>query len=377
MFKVPQVLTRRERWLIGGFVVVAGVAALVGVRYGRVALFGTSAFVPAPAVIPTTTAQITAALGRNDFAGAIAGADAQLAKDPNNAEALLLKAGALAQQGSLTFNEQTYARQAIAAAQRALGVDASSSEAWRIIGYANEIMQDYPEAHKDYAQSLAFNPQNAVTKFDDAHAWDLQGDRVKAEAGYRAALALAPNLDQAHMGLGRILMAKGDQRGARAEFVQAAALARNIRMRAEADYSAGIVTHALGDDPSAERYLLGATGADASYPLGWAGLGTVLFSKAMSTTSPVSADQRLALVQESLADHDKAIKLNPNQTIAHIQFAAEFAVIGQADQALQILEKTKSIVPNDITLSAPDKAAALRRIAGAESNIKALKDVGY
>ena len=323
------------------------------------------------------TQPIVDAFNKNDFAGAVAQADAQLAADPNNIRALLLKAGTLAQQGSLTFNERTYALQAIDIAHQVLALDPKNDEAWRIIGYANEIMQHYGEAHAAYNQSLAFNPHNVMTLFDNAHAWDLQGKLDQAETGYRAALALAPDLDQAHMGLGRVLTAKGDTDGAISQFTQAAASTKNVRLRAEATYSAGILIQSRGDTKTAEQYMRNATTIDPSYPLGWAGLGTVLFTKAMSTSSPMNETDQQAAVQESLTDLDKAIKLNPNQTVAHIQFATEFALIGHADDAINILEKTKRIVPGDITLNATDKAATLQHINAVENNIKALKQVGY
>ena len=373
-----KLVTKNERQLLVvffGLVVVA--LGLLGVRrWGLPFLQRPGASSVATSTIPTTTEQITAAFNRNDFAGAIAGADGQLARNPNDVDALLLKAGTLAQEGSLTFREKEFGAQAIAVAQQALGIDAFSSEAWRIIGYANEIMQNYREAHKDYAQALALDPHNVTAMFDDAHSYDLEGNLVAAEAGYRKALQLTPDFDQAQMGLGRVLMAKGDKKGALAAFAHAAAVSKNARLRAEATYSAGIVYQSQDDTATAEKYMNAATALDPSYPLGWAGLGTVLFAKAMSTTSPLSNADSLAAVQASLADLDKAIKLNPNQTIAHIQFATEFALIGQGEQAIQILEKTKAVVPNDITLSAADKAATLKRIDAIEAHIKAVQ-AGY
>ena len=77
-----------------------------------------------------------------------------------------------------------------------------------LIGYSNEIMQNYPAAHDAYAKTDD-GPLDALTIGQQAHAYDLQDEIAKAEAGYRAALAIDPALDQAQVGLARVLLTQG------------------------------------------------------------------------------------------------------------------------------------------------------------------------
>jgi cytochrome c-type biogenesis protein CcmH/NrfG len=117
----------------------------------------------------TSTSIVSAvtAFNQNDFATAIADSDTLLASDHNNIDALLAKAITLAQKGSIEFKEAEYGTQAIVVAQQALAIDPKNSEAWRIIGYANEIQQKYDEAHTAYAKSIALNPKNVAAISDD------------------------------------------------------------------------------------------------------------------------------------------------------------------------------------------------------------------
>ena len=97
-------------------------------------------------------AQSYQAFDNNDLDGALAAAESVLSNNPNDIPALLAKASALAQRGSLEFKEKEYGPQAIEVARQVLALDASNSEAWRLIGYSNEIMQNYPAAHDAYAK---------------------------------------------------------------------------------------------------------------------------------------------------------------------------------------------------------------------------------
>ena len=310
------------------------------------------------------------AFNQNDLNGAVTYADNVLARDPSNVAALLSKATALAQQGSLTFKEQEFGAQAIAVAQQALAIDPKSDEAWRIIGYGNEIMQKYDDAHAAYAQALSLNPKNAAAISQDAHAWDLQGNAVKAEAEYRAALTIDSSLDQARMGLARIDVQNGKPDEALALFSALSVNAKNARHRAEGAYSAGVLAGARGDTAASESFMRTATIQDPSYALGWAGLGAVLFSNALATPTKHTLAERNELISQSFVALQWAIELNPNQSSAYFQLGSELATVGQKTAALKILNEAARIVPDDITLSAPEKTAVSAKISAVIQVIK-------
>lgn len=301
------------------------------------------------------------AFNNSDFKTALYMADSVLANDPHNVDALVNKATIIAQEGSLEFNEREMGQQSITIAQQALAINPNSDEAWRIIGYANEIMQEYPTAHDAYTKSLAINPNNVLTISQEAHAYDLQGELDKAEAGYRAALAIDPNLPQAMMGLARILLQKGDIKGALTLFTTVSHTASNVRLRAEAAYSAGMIASAMKDTGQAAQFMNLSTSIDSTYPLGWVGMGAVAFDQAIDTSSTLSETQRNNLITSSFESLQRAMSLNPNQSAAYLQMGVEMAAIGKADIAKKLLQETGMIVPNDITLSASDKESFLKR----------------
>jgi tetratricopeptide (TPR) repeat protein len=311
-------------------------------------------FAPNPAK-STESRAVTASFNDNDFSGALSHIDSQLLQNPNDADLLIQKASTLAQEGSLTFKEQEYGQQAIQLAQQALAINPQSDEAWRIIGYANEIMQNYPAAHEAYQKSLAINPNNAATISQEAHAYDLQGDLQKADAGYRKALSIDPGLDQASMGLARIDVSEKDYAGALALYEQTAQATQNHRLKAEALYSAGVILGAQGDHAQAEQLMQTAITIDPAYPLGFVGLGTEQFALAIASSSQLSAQDRSYLVAASFDSLRQAIALNPDQASASLQLGLELAAVGQKDTALKAFEAAKSAAVNDITLNAIDK----------------------
>ena len=307
-------------------------------------------------------APVVDAFNKNDFATAIAQSDTLLASDPNNIVALLAKATTLAQEGSINFKEAEYGAKAIAVAQQVLAIDPKNSEAWRIIGYANEIQQKYTEAHTAYAKSIALNPKNAAAISDDAHAWDLQGNAAKAKAGYTQALAIDPTIDIANLGMARVLIAEKNSQAALPFINRVIATSQNIRFKAEADFMEGSIETSLHNHTAAQSLFEQATTVDPSFPLGWFGLGRELFAQASDASLTLSTTQRNALAKQSIQDFIQATNLNPNQSIAYMQLGMELIYIGQKDNGIKALQNAAIVVPNDITLSTNDKKTILAQI---------------
>jgi superkiller protein 3 len=307
------------------------------------------------------------AFNANDLDGALAQLDAQLAAAPRDVTLLVQKSFALAQKGSLEFKEAEYGPQAAAVAEQAIGIDANSSEAYRALGYANEIQQKYDEAHAAYEKAVALDPKNALALFGDAHAYDLQGDLARAEAGYQAALAADPKSWQANLGLGRIYNANGDASAALAAFKAAYADAKNVHDQAQAAYSVSMLLLAGTDIASARSYSEQATALDPSYPSAWFGLGTVLYAQAVAVSPSagpaLSAQERASLMLDSVQALQKATALNPNQSVAYFQLGEDLYVMGKRDFALAALKQAAAVAPADITLSAPEKDGLLKQVA--------------
>lgn len=320
-------------------------------------------------------ARALVAFDANELDSALALADEVLAKDPDNVKALLFKATVLAQKGSLEFKEAEYGTQALALAEKALTIEANNPEAWRLIGYSHEIMQQYEEAHAAYARAIEIDPDNPLVIAQDAHAYMLQGNSDKAEAGYRRALALDPTLEAAGIGLARSLAGYEEIDDSIAQYESIVQTSRNVRLQAEAAYSAAMLYRVKDDIENAEKYMSLATTLDSSYALGWMGLGGVKFTQSLNLSpDQKNYEEKKRLVTESFGYLQKAITLNPNQAAAHFQLGIQLIAIGNFDQGIEILEKTKTVVPNDITLPASEKTSMLQRIDSAIESARKMQE---
>lgn len=299
----------------------------------------------------------------NNFVSGLAHYEHALASEPTNITLLLGKAALIAQQGSLNFDEERAARETIDIAQQVLALDPKNSDAWRLIGYAHEITQDYSAAHGAYAKSLELNPDNALTISQQAHAYDLEGRVAKADAGYRAALALAPDLDQALALRARSLVRSGRVTEALTTFERIAQHAKNVRIRAEALYSMGALLSAEGNHADAEQRFNSAIAADATFPLAYVGLASQEFLRANSQA--ITKTERAALVRSSFTHLQRALQLNPLQSVAAYQLGFQSMLLGNRDAARHIFKSARIAAKRDVTLSAPEKTTVLKEIDSA------------
>jgi tetratricopeptide (TPR) repeat protein len=326
---------------------------------------------------PTKPPRVTnphAALTSGDLDGALTQIDQILAANPKDVQVLIIKSLALAQKGNTLSKQSVYGPQAADAANQAIALDGMSSEAYRALGYANEIQQKYVEAHAAYQKAIALDSKNANALYGDAHAYDLQGEAVKAEAGYKAALALDSKLYSAYLGIGRAENAQGNASAAIDAFKQVYNYDQNTRDKSEASYSIGMLLMAQGPDQVnlARGYFEKAIYFDPSYPSAYVGQGIVLYAQATATSTGAtlaSADIRSKLLLSSASALQKALKLDPNQTVAYMQLSLTLLGLGQKEAALGALTSAKQALPHDITLSASEKAATLNQIASLSAQI--------
>ena len=323
-----------------------------------------NAAVPAGSV-PSVT-QVYQEYDNNDLTDALTTVNSILATDPNSIQALLAKADVLEQIGSLDFQETQYGQQAIQVAQQVLTIDPNNSDAYRLIGYAYEIMQQYPQAHTAYQEAITLDPTNALAVAGDAHVYDLEGNMTQAKPEYEAALKLDPTSTEAEEGLARADVYAGDLSDALTLYTQIANTPGNAEERADAAYSAGQVDESMGDYTDAQTFFTSSTTLDPTYAPGWTGLASEIFRQAVATSTTLSGDERSALAQQSMSDLQKAINLDPNESLASFDLAGELAAVGQTQSAIVILKALQGgIVENDITLSADSKTAMMQKVTTA------------
>ncbi len=294
------------------------------------------------------------AFNRNDFKTASDIVDIKLLANENDFNSLLIKAKLLAQQASLTFKEKELGDQALVYINKALSINASSSEALTIKGYIYEIQQDYTKAHMYYDMAIKLDPNNVDAISKKAHAYDLMGDMVNAEKLYEQ--ALAKDLDQSYIAVqySRLLLSKGKVEEAKALLLKNVESIKNLRSKAEAYYLLGNFYQENTYQEAANTYFTKSKDTDPSLPMAYVGLAQEKFKEGMSTSKTnkqLAADQ----MNEALSFLEIALKLNPNQSLASLELARQMFAISNSTFGMKVLQSLKLNIGKDITLSKGDK----------------------
>jgi tetratricopeptide (TPR) repeat protein/SAM-dependent methyltransferase len=116
-------------------------------------------------------------------------------------------------------------REALAAYERALSLDAGDSNVHVNLGYLRFELGDIGAAIVHYRRATELDPGNVMAHNNLGNALHAQGNAAAAEAAYRQALRLAPQFALPHHNLGMLLRAEGRPDEAVACFRTAARLA--------------------------------------------------------------------------------------------------------------------------------------------------------
>jgi Tfp pilus assembly protein PilF len=157
-----------------------------------------------------------------------------------------------------------------------------------------------------------------------------EGNPDEAEARYRRALALKPDLTEAHLNLGLVLAARGGLEEAIQEF-RIAALDPDFAHRDLAHDNIGQLRLERGDLDGAERSFREAVAINDRWPRSQANLGQVLYLKG-----------DLPGAAESLA---AAIRLDPRHVEARYRLALTFIRMGRRAEAVAELRSVVRMAP--------------------------------
>jgi tetratricopeptide (TPR) repeat protein len=291
----------------------------------------------------------------NRLDDAIAKADENLLRDPNNVDFLIAKAIATAQKGSLTFQEKELGSQAVTIANQAVRLDSKNSEAYRVLAYAYEIQQDYANAHENYQKALGYDPKNVAALYGDGHSYDLEGDSKKAAEKYQAALVVNGSFSPAYVGIARIALQGNNPEKALGMYQKSIEYTNNDRVKSESASAMALIYLGKGDVENAMNYSKQAIEFDVTYSTAWYVQGTTLFVDSFNKKKYPEIGTRNEMIKQSLENLEKAVQLNPNQAAAYLQIGTELSALGRADGAAVIFEKGLKMIEKDITLSASDK----------------------
>ena len=343
------------------------ISAIVVFVVAVAALLYFGGIISAPPQVDTSAFdEMGADFNQNNLTGVIDTADAVLKTDGKNVEALLASAIAWAQRGSLEFKEAEYGVKAIELANQVLAIDPNNAEAYRIIGYANEIQNKFQDALAAYDTSLRLLPDNALVDNQIGHTYDLMGDMAKAKENYIKANSITNDIDQVHMNLGRVYAREGNIEAAVTEFEMALVLAENARLKAEIFYTLGNFKVQSNDITTAMEYMEHSVAADPEYPLAYVGLGKVQFLQVGAIKDKEAGIKHLA---GAIADLNVAIDKNPNQTIAYMIKGKIYAMVGDIEEARKNFTSALEVVERDITLVGSERDNAKKE---AEAALKGL-----
>ena len=343
------------------------ISAIVVFVVAVAALLYFGGIISAPPQVDTSAFdEMGADFNQNNLTGVIDTADAVLKTDGKNVEALLASAIAWAQKGSLEFKEAEYGVKAIELANQVLAIDPNNAEAYRIIGYANEIQNKFQDALAAYDTSLRLLPDNALVDNQIGHTYDLMGDMAKAKENYIKANSIKNDIDQVHMNLGRVYAREGNIEAAVTEFEMALVLAENARLKAEIFYTLGNFKVQSNDITTAMEYMEHSVAADPEYPLAYVGLGKVQFLQVGAIKDKEAGIKHLA---GAIADLNVAIDKNPNQTIAYMIKGKIYAMVGDIEEARKNFTSALEVVERDITLVGSERDNAKKE---AEAALKGL-----
>lgn len=301
-----------------------------------------------------------------DIDAAIAKSEAMVSSNQTDVGALLLLAASYAEKGSISFSEENYGQRAIDTANKALAIDPNNSEAYRIIGYANEIMERYDEARRNYDKAIALDPKNSQAMSNKGHSYDLQGDLQNAGAWYDKALAINPNDEHALLNKARILARQDKSEEALDILDYMLDVVKNTRFLAEADqlYAFVLINQKEPDYEGAEEAITESLSYDDGVPQSWVMLAMIKLHNTINLATKSELDAALNEVDAAI---EKALAINPNQASAYYIASKVAATRGDAAKAETLRKKALQTIPLDITLGAAEKADFIATI---EASIK-------
>jgi Flp pilus assembly protein TadD len=303
-----------------------------------------------------------------DIEGAIVGAENLVLNDPDNIEALLALAIAYAEKGSVFFEENLYGEKAIQTAKQVLLKDPNNSEAYRVIGYANEIMGKYDEARINYDKAISLDPKNSQAYSNKGHSYDLQGDLKNAELWYDKALAVNPKDEHALLNKARVLLRNLSFDESKSVLGNLFSSSNNKRMLAEGYQILAFIELNKKDRDTDASYdaIEKSLSYDSSMPQAWVFLG---FLDLITLFDNETEGDMIASIQDIKSFANKALAINKNHAAAYYLLSQMALVEGDSVSEDRYRKLAIEAVPLDITLGKLEKEALLEELQAEFSKI--------
>ncbi len=265
---------------------------------------------------------------------------------------LIQLANAYAQKaGFSTSSQSEYAQKAIDAANQVLTINPQVAEAYRVRGYAEEILNMYGEAEKNYSKAIEIAPTFALAHANRGHLYELSGDRQKAFADYNKAISLEPDNELATFNLGRYYFTEGDLDQSSIFAKRVIRLSeKNIRLKSSAYELLGNIE--LASDKGSTTVAIDDFGKAVAIDPSYA--GPYLYRAFASIIATQNEKVTPKLNPSILSDIEKGISLNPIEAKAYFYMGLYYYATDKK-MAKESFEKALALIDQDVTLVGDDK----------------------
>jgi tetratricopeptide (TPR) repeat protein len=260
---------------------------------------------------------------------------------------------------------------AIEALTKAVGLDSQNAEAYRLLGYAHEIKEEYSKALEYYDIALGLDAQNADILTSRGHMHELTGDYGKAEKDYEAALAVDSVDSLALINLAGIYIATDRTAEYDIELMlnQAFKNTSDSRIAAEVFNLMGTLYVEEGDQQKARSAFQESLLYDSRLTASWMGRAFADVELLADVTDDAVFGQMMGSITEAI---DSALFLNKDQTTAYMLQGIIAGTYG-ADPAVEkaLYEQALGAIDKDITLNKARKTEMRTRIQSLMAEIDA------
>ncbi|MGO9609608.1 MAG: tetratricopeptide repeat protein [Verrucomicrobiia bacterium] len=221
------------------------------------------------------------------------------------------------------------ASEALAYAQRGVGIAPQVCEAHVILGRVLDKLGRFQEAIEQDEQALQINPDSATANFGFGLALMEMGKVPEAVEHYEQALRINPDSAEAHYYLGYALARAGHVSEAIAQYKEALRIEPEF---AEAHSNLGVVLGQAARIPEAIDHLEHALRINPDYAAAHCNLGGILTQSGR--------------IPEAIEHLEHALRINPDSAEAHFNLGIALAQVGRAPEAIEHLQQALRIKPD-------------------------------
>lgn len=287
---------------------------------------------------------------RGDIDTQIKIAEEILSSNSDANDAKLNLADSYLEKASIEFKEEEYANKAVVLAEEVIKNDDKNYKAYLTLGYAYEVLQNYPKSLEEYNKSLEINNNYDIAYVKRGHLYDLWGNLTQAESDYTKAYELNNKNDVALMNLARIAQRKGD-------FEKAVNYANTVIEISKISYVKATAYEIIGLNSLNSFKFQEAVDSFSKSIGAYDKYSTSYINRAYANIRLVNYDltnnQELKNTIEK--DLTRSLQINDKSSFAHVIYGIYKESLKDYDLAYSYYEKALALVDGDITLGMGEK----------------------